>query len=185
MEKILTINLEVSMNVNKGVSNENLLTDALRQINAIELKEIAKIASIRDANELTMEMVDEGLIIESAEYGTGIVIEKKMSRRYPLGIMFTSGKHFQFSSTEGMKQCNSDFEDIRCKHLINEDYHVGTTGYLVTKDNKNLPVINVPTRSKEKYKLLPVYYLSDGYPGVEYSVTQKQMNTHFKLIKTT
>lgn len=181
MEKILTINLEVSMNVKTEVSNENLLTDALRQINAIELKDIAKIASIRDADELTMEMVNEGLIIESEEYGTGIVIEKKMSRKYPLGIMFTSGKHFQFSSTEGMKPCNVDFEDIRCKHLINENYHLGTTGYLVTRDNKNVPVINAPTRLKEKYKLLPVYYLSDGYLGVEYQVTQRQMNTNFRL----
>lgn len=185
MEKILTINLEVTMNVQSGVPNdEKLLMNALKQLNAIELKDIATISSIRDADELTMEMVEVGLIIQSKKYGAGIVIEKKMSRKYPLGIMFTSGEHIEFMSTKSLKACNLDFEDIRCKHLINEYYHTGATGYLVTK-GKNVPVVNVPTRSKEKYKLLPVYNLEDGCPGVYYDVTKQQMIANFKYNKTT
>lgn len=159
-KKIVTLQVDVEMELEEGTTNDDVLANAIDKLNVPSIAEVKKVERVRDADELTLHTISPGLIVEHEKYGVGIVIELKHKRKRPLGIKFSDGKFNQFESADGFKASDATFEEARCKarnrftHI--DFYPYGANGYLSYK-GEMLPTIVSRSTSKVNYKLVIVY----------------------------
>lgn len=179
--KIVTLQVEVEVELNEGITNKETLAKALEKLDVQALSKIAKVENIRNVDELNLSDVSPGLIIEHEKYGLGIVMDVKLSRKYPMGVIFANGKSYNFATTNGFKTSDASFDDARWKNKVGVEgyYPLGMSGYVEFR-GKVYQSIVAPTTSRQKYKLVLVYSHPNKAPGFTISVPTNLMITDFK-----
>lgn len=180
-KKIVTLQVEVEMDLIGNEKNDAVLQKAIEKLSAPSLNGIAKIGTIRDTNALVLSDIKAGLIIEHEKYGLGIIVDIKTTRKYPVGVCFVNNKSYNFASTNGMKASNVTFEELHKKMSCNSHgyFYDGNTGYYEYK-GITYPMLVVPFNSKTKYKIVPVYKLTDDTPQLVLEVPTELMKMKFK-----
>lgn len=184
MSQIATVQIDVKLGENEVLNANAVKAALLEQLPNLELSK-ANIVRVRNEGALGEAELVEGLVVEHEKYGKGIILEKKESRKYPLAVIFASGKILQFTYDAQFQLCSpEDIQNaIHPNRKMSRDkvfVDVGTVGYISARGKGDIMVIIAPTRSLQKYKAIPVITTPTDYKGHYYSIPSESMMELFK-----
>lgn len=184
MAQIATIQIDVKLGENEVVNTNAVKVALLEQLPTLELSK-ANIVRVRSESALGEGELVEGLVVNHEKYGNGIILEKKESRKYPLSVIFASGKMLQFTYDAQFQMCScEDVQNaIHPNRKMSRDkvfVDVGTVGYIRARGKGEIMVIIAPTRSLQKYKAIPVISKPSDYKGHYYTIPSESILQIFK-----
>lgn len=156
MKKRVTLQIEVSV-IAEGDTEVNLLANAEKKV-VEQMKERFPRYTYRISDEdgLTLEEALPGMIVEADNGSIGIIYERKPNRKFPIGVVLSSGKKID-CMPDILKKSSATFEEAKSKRVWPDEWVEGNAGYFKTKNDIVEVIIGKCTKS-----VTEAYIINDG-----------------------